>query len=269
MDDPRQDYYVYLLRDPRDGSPIYCGKGTGNRLRQHWTSAMSGKHYNPYLQNKLLKISSEGFEAPIDEKLIEDVTEGIALAMEVSFISAIGRNSLCNLTSGGEGISGLDEKTMRKNVESLRKTLQTPEARQKKRDVAARLLSDFEYRREHNDIMQKVNQDPDRNKRIGSSFKKLWQDPKYRSKVLKSRMGVKRSNNTSGYCGVTLEGRRWLARIKIDGRETRLGTFATREEAAFAYNRKAIELYGPDARLNVIPSAASTSWEFPGWEAAA
>lgn len=60
-------------------------------------------------------------------------------------------------------------------------------------------------------------------------------------------------NNTSGYKGVTktAEGR-WRARITDNGTEVRLGHYDTQEEAALAYNKAAIEIYGEFAAINVI-----------------
>lgn len=59
-----------------------------------------------------------------------------------------------------------------------------------------------------------------------------------------------------GYKGVSCNGRRWAAKIKIDYKMICLGTFDTKEEAALAYNRKAQEAFGEYARLNVVGGAS-------------
>jgi hypothetical protein len=67
-------------------------------------------------------------------------------------------------------------------------------------------------------------------------------------------MGNKRiySNNTSGYKGVGLHrlSSKWQAMIQRDGKAHYLGRYATPEEAARAYDRAAIEVFGEFARLN-------------------
>jgi hypothetical protein len=57
------------------------------------------------------------------------------------------------------------------------------------------------------------------------------------------------SNNTSGYKGVTRNGNRWIAQIH-PGRHLHLGTFATPQEAARAYDAAAIHHFGEFARPN-------------------
>jgi len=61
-------------------------------------------------------------------------------------------------------------------------------------------------------------------------------------------------NNTSGYCGVRWRKDRstWSAFIKHHGKNVALGCFSTKEEAAAAYNEKAIALHGEFAVLNEI-----------------
>ena len=65
-----------------------------------------------------------------------------------------------------------------------------------------------------------------------------------------------RSDNTSGYKGVTWYGPRgkWMAYIKADGRRRHLGYFADPHAAAYAYNRAALEAFGEFAYLNPLPS---------------
>lgn len=62
------------------------------------------------------------------------------------------------------------------------------------------------------------------------------------------------SHNTSGVKGVSWckVKRKWKMQI---GRNAKFqGYFETKEEAAMAYNKRAIELYGKDAYVNVIPA---------------
>jgi hypothetical protein len=61
-----------------------------------------------------------------------------------------------------------------------------------------------------------------------------------------------RRKNTSGYRGVArvTGSKTWLARITTGGRSYHLGTFATPQEAAIAYDEAATEIYGAFARLN-------------------
>lgn len=56
----------------------------------------------------------------------------------------------------------------------------------------------------------------------------------------------------SNYIGVTKTGKKWSAKIRKDTVIHRLGTYDTEEEAALAYNRKAVELHRTYATLNIV-----------------
>lgn len=63
------------------------------------------------------------------------------------------------------------------------------------------------------------------------------------------------SNNKSGYKGVNLydESRGvWRAQIMISGKKVSIGYYITAEEAAIAYNKKAVETFGEFAFLNDV-----------------
>ena len=64
----------------------------------------------------------------------------------------------------------------------------------------------------------------------------------------------KRHNTISKYTGVYRERGRtsWRAQIYIDGKRLQAGSFKSEEEAALAYNEKAIEHHKEFALLNVI-----------------
>ena len=93
-------YYTYILIDPRTDQPFYVGKGQGKRMYNHGKKVTP----NPYLYNKIQKIKSLGLEV-IYEKWFEG-DEEFCLWMEIYLISEFGRDTLCNLTDGGEGQSG-------------------------------------------------------------------------------------------------------------------------------------------------------------------
>lgn len=58
-------------------------------------------------------------------------------------------------------------------------------------------------------------------------------------------------NNTSGYKGVTrLTNGKWRCVIWKDGNKINLGVFLTPEDAAIAYDKSAIVLYGEFAKTN-------------------
>lgn len=67
-----------------------------------------------------------------------------------------------------------------------------------------------------------------------------------------------RSNNTSGYKGVSWDKHRnyWTARIKVNGHYLYLGRFTNKEEAAKIYNEYAMKYFKDFARINSLNRAA-------------
>ena len=89
------------------GLPCYVGKGKGKRRQQHNAAALSGRHTNPILTAVIRKYGPLDF-VPV----LEGLTESEAFEAERALIAKHGRRnnrtgSLCNLTDGGEGASGL------------------------------------------------------------------------------------------------------------------------------------------------------------------
>ncbi len=73
--------------------------------------------------------------------------------------------------------------------------------------------------------------------------------------VWRSRSVASRQRKTSskcGYTGVYKENNRFRAVISINRKSVHIGMFDTPEEAALAYNKKSLELYGDDGKINVI-----------------
>jgi len=71
------------------------------------------------------------------------------------------------------------------------------------------------------------------------------------SKILQGKK-VNLPNKTSKYVGVSLKrsNLKWLATITKNRKGYSLGTFDSEIEAAKAYDKKALELYGENAKLN-------------------
>lgn len=65
---------------------------------------------------------------------------------------------------------------------------------------------------------------------------------------------------SSSFKGVSRTDGRWGAKIKRDGKSKSLGSYATEEEAALAYDRAAEELFGEFARLNFPDRRDAPSW---------
>lgn len=63
---------------------------------------------------------------------------------------------------------------------------------------------------------------------------------------------AKKVPGKSKFRGVWLHKNKWVAEIIKNGKKYRLGRFADEAEAALAYNKKALELYGEKAKLNKI-----------------
>ena len=61
-----------------------------------------------------------------------------------------------------------------------------------------------------------------------------------------------RNTNTSGYRGVSKNGKGWKAKLVVSGQDKNLGTFKTKEDAARAYNKAALEYFGSFAQLNEV-----------------
>lgn len=110
-------FYVYLWKDPKDGTPRYVGKGQDSRVWYH----LEYEKKKFRIVHLLRKRFREGYICL--PQIIWVNSEPEALELEVFLISEIGRldlgkGPLFNLTDGGEGVGGRkvsdDEKRRRR-----------------------------------------------------------------------------------------------------------------------------------------------------------
>jgi hypothetical protein len=78
-------YYVYLLVDPQDNQPFYCGKGKGSRWKSH-LGYWSGNGKNSRCENKIKSLRAKGIEPEV-RFLVENIEEEeVAYKIEESYI---------------------------------------------------------------------------------------------------------------------------------------------------------------------------------------
>jgi hypothetical protein len=96
------EFYVYVYKDI-DGTPVYVGKGKGNRAYQHLTESSNDR------LNKLI-INRSKIGTIMEPEIVASGTENNMLMVEVALIKLFGRadtsqGPLFNHTDGGDGVS--------------------------------------------------------------------------------------------------------------------------------------------------------------------
>ena len=89
----RKDFYVYVHTRATDGSIFYVGKGESKRA---WSKVSRNRHWK-YI------VAKHDYNVTI---LLNNLTEEQAFILEKQTIATLGRENLCNMTDGGEGMSG-------------------------------------------------------------------------------------------------------------------------------------------------------------------
>jgi len=64
---------------------------------------------------------------------------------------------------------------------------------------------------------------------------------------------TKKIKNSTGYRGVVKQGKKYYAYIYVNRKGISLGAYETPEEAAYAYNKKSLEIFGETNSLNKLP----------------
>jgi group I intron endonuclease len=149
-----------------------------------------------------------------------------------------------NMVDGGKGISNPVDSIRKAISEKIKGRHHTEET---KRKINSR-------GRHHTEETKRKIGDANRgekNKRFGKKY-----SSEEREKVSRSFQGRKKKykNCTSKYVGVSFVKSRnkWRAKIFYQKKEIHLGLFVNETDAAEAYNKKALEIYGENARLNII-----------------
>lgn len=208
-------------------------------------------------------MKTEG-KLPSCEVLMRGLENWEANEEEISLIAWGRKNGLrlTNLTDGGQGREGfLVSVTTRKKL-SIANTGKHPsiETRKKislarkgkKLSIGTRNRMSEAHRGEKNHLFGKqLSVDHKEKISLAHIGKKLSSASIAK---IRSKSQGKRKTSTSGYAGVSEDKRRtrgrWHAYINFKGKRINIGYFDSKENAAAAYDKQAIQLYGKDAYLN-------------------
>jgi len=252
-----KSFLIYALKEPDTGEIRYFGK-TCRPVEDRFVRHLSAKP-NWYVSRWIQKLKSVGL-VPGHEVLMTGLTNEEACEEEIALI-AWGRKSglsLTNLTDGGEGRLGfvVSQETREKIRRGLLGRTHSLETRQKIREanigkkqspetVEKRILKG------ENHWTFGKSRDPETCEKISTSLRGE-NHPNWGLKRSGNAAGSKRVNNSSGFVGVSFrrDKSKWEAYINFDGKRTRLGYFKSAEDAAKAYDKAAVEIYGEFAKVN-------------------
>lgn len=261
-------FYVYAWLRPC-GTPFYIGKGKGRRD----VSTQRSRAFKCVVG----EITSTG-AAPKVVRIADNLNESDAFELEAEEIYKYGRidcgtGVLVNQSDGGEGASG---------------TIMSAETRAK----ISRLMKGKPKSAEHKAKVSAAKRggtlSAEHRAKIGAAQKGRPKSATQRARTSASNMGKKRSQETRdknraarigktlseetkakvvsalrlapprawSYRGISrspTKSTRWRAHINANGKQINLGSFATQEDAAIAYNKAALGLWGEgNCYLNVI-----------------
>ncbi len=259
------EYKIYFLIDPRTGGIRYVGKTT-KKLNYR---LMNGHMQDPSRTHKTNWIRSLKKEGLLPEIRLVKICENEDRCnyAEKFYIKLLGRadkgvGALVNATDGGEGTTGrvLSEETRIKiskgnkgkllgrnlSDEVKNKMIKTRSgfSKKKKKEISkkiskatkGRVISD-----ETKEKLRKIN--------LGRIHSQEIKD-----KISKNGIGHKYHDSSSKFLGVSYISTQKLYRatVRFDRKSIVVGHFKKEIDAAVAYNKKAYELYGYEAKLNNI-----------------
>ena len=152
-----KDFYVYLHRKATTGEVFYVGKGYGKRA---W-SLRRGLKWQSI-------VAKHGFVVEIAQFGLQ---EWAAFELEISLIAYYGRENLCNLTDGGEGMSGFkysDEFKANVSINSQKQFM------------------DSEFREKHSKAVALAMTGKKATQKKKDSLKAAWKDEVKRARRLKA-----------------------------------------------------------------------------------
>jgi group I intron endonuclease len=230
------------------------------RKKKHFWKLKNNIHENQYLQNAWNKYGEEKFVFEIIDFFPSNIK--LLKLMEIYFIAYY--NSFWddgkgyNLTRGGEGAFWSEDS--RKKISILKTGVKASNETRKKQSESHMGIKASEEARKNMSIAKKgkpsgwIPTDDDR-KRMSLRMMGFVPSQESIRKTTEGNRGIKKGENPSSiYVGVCFfkpgRNRKWTANVWKNGKQINLKYFYTEEEAAMAYDKKSIELFGENVRLN-------------------
>lgn len=213
---------IYCIENIINGKKyIGCAVDIHIRVLKHWNELKNGTHHSSCLQSAYNKYGRDSFtsytiqELPDDHEKLENM-EVYWIAYYNSFIND---GEGYNMTRGAGGNLSRDP---------WNKGIKLPESM---RENIAKALIGNKYRE-------------------GTRQPEGWGQ----RQMLVMQGNKTHKKSTSTYVGIHWDKSRqkWHASIRYNGKTFYIGRYLSEKEAAIAYNNKAIELRGKDARINII-----------------
>jgi len=239
---------VYQIVNNQNGK-IYIGasRDIKNRWRMHKLDLKKREHINAFMQQDFETYGIEAFDFfVLEECSIDELDE-----KEKYYIETLQSRELFggyNYTDGGQGVPGkiFSDVTREKISKALMGNNNGHFAKwteERKESV----------RGENNAWFGKHPTEETR-KKISEAGMGRVQSPSTREKISAGHRGKKHKDAKSIYLGVCWHAlsRKWMARLKVHGKEVYGGLFESEMDAANKYNEMALLYFGESANLNTF-----------------
>lgn len=259
------EYKIYFLIDPRTGDIRYVGKTT-KKLTYRLMNGHMQDSSRTHKTNWIKSLKKEGLLPEIKlVKICEN--EDKCNYAEKFYIKLLGRADksegiLVNATDGGEGTTGrvLSEETKRKISKGNKGKLLGRKLPENVKNKMMKTRSGFSEKKKE-EIGRKISE-ANKGKKMSDETKEKLREinlgrthsQEIRDKISKNGIGYKHNDSSSSFIGVSYISTQKLYRatVRFDRKSIVAGHFKKEIDAAVAYNKKACELYGNEARLNDI-----------------
>jgi hypothetical protein len=172
----KNKYYVYIHFRKDNLQPFYVGKGKGKRH-------LFKLNRNPHWKNIVNKV---GYISQIMEN---NLTEEESFIRERFYIKVLGRENLCNMTDGGDGVSGYkhSSESKKKMSESIKGLIRSEESKKKMSESKKGMKFSEEHKKKLSE--SKKNMSEQTKKKMSDSKKNISEETK--KKMSESKKGMK------------------------------------------------------------------------------
>jgi hypothetical protein len=186
MYEPKSNFLVYSLLDPRTGDVRYIGKSSIGMKRPREHQIACGRKAKTHNARWLRELWADGERVPLILVLEECDSEAQVLAREIVLIALFREAgfNLTNITNGGDGISG---HKMSPETRARMSALWTPERRAKQSEALKARYENPEARAFLGEAISKAKSTPEGRARASAAGARVLADKSNVAKLVASR----------------------------------------------------------------------------------